>query len=133
MMKTKFEERLSLLQSAHEELTTRSNEKVCLGNGVYDRYKYPVLTANHSPLFWRYDLNAKSNPHLMERFGINAVLNAGAIKFNNKYLVIARVEGSNRKSFFAVAESENGIDNFRFWDYPVQMPETENPDTNIYD
>jgi 4-O-beta-D-mannosyl-D-glucose phosphorylase len=133
MMKTNFEERLALLQSVHEELVTRHNEKNCLGNGIYDRYKYPILTANHSPLFWRYDLNYNSNPYLMERFGINAVLNAGAIKWNNKYLVIARVEGSNRKSFFAVAESENGIDNFRFWDYPVQMPETENPDTNIYD
>ncbi|MEP6746400.1 MAG: glycosidase [Bacteroidota bacterium] len=132
-MKSKFEERLALLQSVHEELVTRHNEKLYPGNGIYDRYKNPILTANHSPLFWRYDLHYKSNPYLMERFGINAALNAGAIKLNNKYLVIARVEGANRKSFFAVAESENGIDNFRFWDYPVQMPETENPDTNIYD
>ena len=133
MMRTNFEKRLALLQSAHEELATRSNELAGQGNEVYDRYKFPVLTAGHTPLFWRYDLNYDSNPYLMERFGINAVLNAGAIKWNNKYLVIARVEASNRKSFFAVAESENGIDNFRFWDYPVQMPETEDPDTNIYD
>jgi 4-O-beta-D-mannosyl-D-glucose phosphorylase len=133
MMKKNFEKRLALLQSVHEELVTRNNEIASPGNGIYDRYKYPVLTAAHSPLFWRYDLNYHSNPYLMERFGINAVLNAGAIKWKDKYLVMPRVEGSNRKSFFAVAESENGIDNFRFWDYPVQMPETENPDTNIYD
>jgi 4-O-beta-D-mannosyl-D-glucose phosphorylase len=133
MMRTNFDKRLTLLQAEYEALVTRHNEPAGLGNGIYDRYKYPVLTAAHSPLFWRYDLNYNSNPYLMERFGINAVMNAGAIKLNNKYLVIARVEGSSRKSFFAVAESKNGIDNFTFWDYPVQMPETENPDTNIYD
>jgi 4-O-beta-D-mannosyl-D-glucose phosphorylase len=132
-MKTNFEKRLALLQSEHQELVTRRNEKAGLGNGIYDRYKFPVLTAAHSPLSWQYDLNYKSNPHLMVRFGINAVLNAGAIKWNNKYLIIARVEGWNRKSFFSVAESENGIDNFTFWDYPIQMPESEDPDTNIYD
>ncbi len=132
-MRKDFEKRLALLQNAYELLLTRSNEKASPGNGIYDRYKYAILTAGHAPLFWRYDLNFDSNPWLMERFGINAVLNAGAIKFNNKYLVIARVEGSNRKSFFAVAESDNGIDNFHFWDYPVTMPETENPDTNVYD
>jgi 4-O-beta-D-mannosyl-D-glucose phosphorylase len=133
MMKTNFEKRLTFLQSAYDELITRKNEKTGPGNGIYDRYKHPILTADHAPLFWRYDLNYSSNPYLMERFGINAVMNAGAIKFNNKYLVIARVEASNRKSFFAVAESNNGIDNFTFWDYPVQMPETADPDTNIYD
>jgi len=133
MMRTNFKKRLALLRSAHERLLSRPNEQAEPGNGIYDRYKYPILTAGHTPLFWRYDLNAESNPYLMERFGINAVMNAGAIKWNNKYLVIGRVEGSDRKSFFAVAESENGIDNFRFWDYPIEMPETENPDTNIYD
>lgn len=128
-----FEKRLQSLQFAHEVLLSRSNKKEELGNGVYDRYKYPVLTAQHTPLFWRYDLNSKTNPYLSERFGINAVLNAGAIKLNGKYILVARVEGVDRKSFFAVAESPNGIDNFQFWDFPVTMPQTNNPDTNIYD
>ena len=132
-MKTKFINRLEQLESAHQKLLNEPNEPVSESNGVYQRYKNPVLTAQHTPLFWRYDLNAGTNPYLMERFGINAVLNAGAIKFNDKYIVVARVEGTDRKSFFAIAESDNGIDNFRFWDYPVIMPETENPDTNIYD
>jgi 4-O-beta-D-mannosyl-D-glucose phosphorylase len=92
-----------------------------------------VLTAAHAPLIWRYDFNKESNPWLMERIGINAVFNAGAMFFNNKYIVVARVEGYDRKSFFAIAESENGIDNFRFWDFPVVLPETEDPDTNVYD
>lgn len=132
-MHKKFIKRLEQLESAYQKLVSEPNEPVNESNGVYQRYKNPVLTAKHTPLFWRYDLNADTNPYLMERFGINAVLNAGAIKFNDKYIVIARVEGTDRKSFFAVAESENGIDNFRFWDYPVIMPETENPDTNVYD
>ncbi len=132
-MQTKFINRLEQLESAHQKLLNEPNEPVSESNGIYQRYKNPVLTAQHTPLFWRYDLNAGTNPYLMERFGINAVLNAGAIKFNDKYIVIARVEGTDRKSFFAIAESDNGIDNFRFWDYPVIMPETENPDTNVYD
>jgi len=132
-MNKKFIKRLAQLESAHQKLLGESNEAVKESNGVYRRYKNPVLTAAHTPLFWRYDLNAETNPYLMERFGINAVLNAGAIKFNDKYIVVARVEGTDRKSFFAVAESLNGIDNFRFWDYPMVMPETENPDTNVYD
>jgi 4-O-beta-D-mannosyl-D-glucose phosphorylase len=132
-MKGDFFDRLTSLEKKHEQLLSRANEKAEAGNGIFDRYKYPVLTAQHTPLFWRYDLNAATNPYLMERFGINAVLNAGAIKWNDKYLVIARVEASDRKSFFAVAESPNGIDNFRFWDYPVNMPETNIPDGNIYD
>ena len=130
-MQTKFINRLEQLESAHQKLLNEPNEPVSESNGVYQRYKNPVLTAQHTPLFWRYDLNAGTNPYLMERFGINAVLNAGAIKFNDKYIVVARVEGTDRKSFFAIAESDNGIDNFRFWDYPVIMPETENPDTNM--
>jgi 4-O-beta-D-mannosyl-D-glucose phosphorylase len=109
------------------------NRKREEGNGIFDRYENPILTAAHTPLTWRYDLNIKTNPFMMERFGINAVLNAGAIKWNGKYLVVARVEGNDRKSFFAIAESANGIDHFRFWDYPVIMPETEVPDTNTYD
>lgn len=128
-----FKKRLQALQQAHDKLIRQPNEMEELGNGVYERYQYPVLTAHHAPLTWRYDFNPETNPFLMERFGMNAVMNAGAIKFNGKYAVIARVEGIDRKSFFAVAESDNGIDNFRFWDRPVTMPETENPSANIYD
>src|SRR5665811_997603 len=100
---------------------------------IRDRYKYPVLTGEHAPLFWKYDLNQETNLHLMERFGIHAAFNAGAMKYNGKYILAVRVEGNDRKSFFAIAESPNGVDNFRFWDYPVTMPETETPDTNVYD
>jgi 4-O-beta-D-mannosyl-D-glucose phosphorylase len=128
-----FEQRREMLESAYDKLIHRSNELVEESNGVYYRYKYPILTAGHTPVFWRYDLDEQSNPYLMERFGINAVLNAGAIKLNDKYYIVARIEGLDRKSFFAVAESDNGVDNFVFWDYPVVMPETETPDTNIYD
>jgi 4-O-beta-D-mannosyl-D-glucose phosphorylase len=132
-MSSPFQKRLQSLINEHESLLTRANKKEPLGNGVYSRYQYPVLTAAHTPLYWRYDLNERSNPHLMERFGINAVFNAGAIKLDEKYLVVARVEGADRKSFFAVAESANGVDNFRFWDNPITLPETQNPDTNVYD
>jgi len=132
-MKTNFNNRLVLLQSAYNTLLQRPNEKAVTGNGIFDRYRFPVLTAGHAPLFWRYDLNPASNQYLMERICINAVMNAGAIKWKNKYLVVARVEGSDRKSFFAIAESDNGVDHFRFWDTPVVMPETSIPDTNIYD
>lgn len=132
-MKGDFFRRLAMLEKSHEALLGRPNERAENGNGIFDRYRYPVLTAQHTPLFWRYDLDAKTNPFLMERFGINAVMNAGAIKWNDRYLVVARVEARDRKSFFAIAESPNGIDNFRFWDYPVNMPETAEPDTNIYD
>jgi 4-O-beta-D-mannosyl-D-glucose phosphorylase len=128
-----FEKRLNQLQEAQRLLTNQPNEITGIGNGVFDRYKYPVLTAAHTPLSWRYDLDMATNPHLMERFGINAVFNAGAIKLNGKYLMVARVEGADRKSFFAVAESPDGINNFTFWDYPVELPETEEPDTNVYD
>lgn len=134
-MQKNFYSRLDAMEKAHQALTERKNEKLSAenGNGIVDRYRYPVLTASHTPLFWRYDLNPETNPFLLQRFGINAVLNAGAIKWNNKYLLVARVEGADRKSFFAVAESPNGIDQFRFWEYPLQMPETSEPDTNIYD
>jgi 4-O-beta-D-mannosyl-D-glucose phosphorylase len=132
-MSSIFFNRLNELEKHHHQLIKRSNEKKEPGNGVFERYKNPILTAQHTPLFWRYDLSPDSNPHLMERFGINAVLNAGAIKWNDKYLIIARVEAADRKSFFAVAESANGIDNFKFWDYPIVMPETDTPDTNVYD
>jgi 4-O-beta-D-mannosyl-D-glucose phosphorylase len=132
-MDKNFLMRLEMLEKAHEELVNRTNERAAEDNGIYCRYKNPVLTNRHAPLIWRYDLNAETNPFLMERIGINSVLNAGAIKLNGKYYLIARVEGTDRKSFFAVAESNNGIDGFRFWDYPVLMPQTEVEDTNIYD
>jgi 4-O-beta-D-mannosyl-D-glucose phosphorylase len=132
-MKDLFEKRLKKLKKNHEELLSQKNEMREDNNGIFNRYKYPVLTAEHTPLFWRYDLDKKNNPFLMERFGVNAVFNATAIKWKNKYIVLARVESINRKSFFAIAESDNGVDNFRFWDYPVNMPETDQPDTNIYD
>lgn len=132
-MQHAFNKRLEQLERSYEKLVRIDNELMEEDNGIYQRYKNPVLTAAHTPLFWRYDLNFNSNPHLMERFGINAVFNSGAIKWQDKYLLIARVEGSDRKSFFAVAESENGIDNFRFWNYPCVIPEIEEPDTNIYD
>lgn len=132
-MYKKFTKRLEQLESAYQKLVSEANEPLKESNGIYQRYKNPVLTAQHTPLFWRYDLNKDTNPYLMERFGINAVLNAGAIKFNDKYVLVARVEGADRKSFFAVAESANGIDNFKFWDYPISMPETADPDTNVYD
>ncbi len=130
---TEFKKRLNQLYNNYEQLITKPNKKQDLGNGIFDRYQYPVLTAAHAPVFWRYDLNPQTNPYLMERFGINAAFNAGAIKWNGKYLLVARVEGWDRKSFFAVAESPNGIDNFTFWDYPVDLPETGEPDTNVYD
>lgn len=128
-----FEKRLHQLKEAHKELISRPNEISGIGNGVFDRYTNPVLTAAHTPLFWRYDLNRETNPFLVERFGINAVFNAGAIKLNDKYLMVARVEGADRKSFFAVAESPDGVSNFTFWEYPVDLPETDEPDTNVYD
>jgi 4-O-beta-D-mannosyl-D-glucose phosphorylase len=132
-MSSAFRERLEDLHQAHKQLVTRVNNKIKGGNGIYERYEYPVLTAAHTPLAWRYDFDPKTNPYLMERFGINAVFNAGAMKWNGKYLLMARVEGSDRKSFFAIAESSDGINNFTFWDMPVVIPETNEPDTNIYD
>jgi 4-O-beta-D-mannosyl-D-glucose phosphorylase len=132
-MRKNFQQRLQHLEDVYNKLINLNNKPKTESNGVYTRYINPVLTAQHVPIFWKYDLNEKSNPFLMERFGINAVLNAGAIKWNNKYLLIARVEGADRKSFFAIAESSNGIDHFKFLDYPVVIPETDEPDTNIYD
>jgi 4-O-beta-D-mannosyl-D-glucose phosphorylase len=132
-MTREFEERLSALENAYHELITKPNEVAGIGNGIYNRYINAILTAAHAPVFWKYDLNPQTNPYLMERFGINAAFNAGAIKWEGKYLLMARVEGTDRKSFFAIAESPNGVDNFVFWDKPIVMPETNEPDTNIYD
>jgi len=134
MDKTQFEPRLRQLQAQHDALIRRKNEiDPAWCNGLLERYQYPVLTAEHAPLFWRYDLNPATNPYLMERMGMNAAFNPGAMFFNGKFILMVRAEGADRKSFFAVAESDNGIDNFRFWDYPVVMPETDDPDTNVYD
>ena len=129
----RYDNRLHILTKEYDELISRENEKILPGNGVFERYKYPILTADHPPLEWRYDFNPETNPYLRERCGITAVFNAGAIKFNGKYLVMARVEGHDRKSFFAIAESPNGIDNFRFWEYPVQLPDLYPEETNVYD
>lgn len=128
-----FQEKLHDLLHAHEALIKRTNEPQLEDNGIYTRWKNPVVTAAHTPIFWRYDLDPGTNPHLMERLGINAAFNSGAIYLDGKYLLVVRVEGYDRKSFFAVAESPNGVDRFRFWDYPVVMPETGTPDTNVYD
>ena len=114
-------------------LLSRKNEKTDFYNGIYDRWKYPVLTRDHAPLIWRYDLDPKTNPHFMERLGINAVLNSGAIELDGKFYLVARVEGSDRKSFFAVAESDSPVDGFRFWDKPVELPDTCPEETNVYD
>lgn len=127
-----FEERKAFVEKEYESLVTAKNE-VIEGNGVYCRYNNPVITAAMIPPFWKYDYNKATNPFFEERIGVNATLNSGAIKFNGKYVLVVRVEGADRKSFFAVAESPNGIDNFRFWDHPITMPETDNPATNIYD
>lgn len=116
-----------------ERLLSRKNEMISKSNGVFNRYKHPVLTAGHVPFNWRYDVNPNTNRYMMERIQVNAVMNSGAIKWGSKYVLVVRVEGADRKSFFAVAESPNGIDNFRFWDYPLVMPEGEEPDVNVYD
>jgi 4-O-beta-D-mannosyl-D-glucose phosphorylase len=125
--------RPDLLIREYESLITRKNEKLADTEGIYERYRYPILTAAHVPVYWKYDTDTDTNPHCMQRIGINSVFNAGAIKLKNKYILAARVEGWDRKSFFAIAESPNGVDNFRFWERPVTMPENEDPDINVYD
>lgn len=126
------QERAAELQKEYNELIAQSNKPTNY-NGVIQRYLNPVVTAAHTPLFWRYDLNPQTNPFMMERLGVNAAFNSGAIEFNDKFTLVIRVEGVDRKSFFAVADSANGIDNFRFWDYPILLPETADPDVNVYD
>jgi 4-O-beta-D-mannosyl-D-glucose phosphorylase len=129
-----FQERKSALEKQHKTLLEQKNEpQEIVGNGIYERYKSPVVTAAHIPLNWRFDFNENTNPFLQERIGVNAAFNAGAMKWNGKYLLAVRVEGIDRKSFFAIAESPNGIDNFKFWDKPCVIPQTEEPDTNVYD
>ena len=129
----RYNNRLHILKKEHESLISRKNKMIFSENGIFERYKYPILTAAHTPLEWRYDLNPETNPYLMERIGVNATMNSGAIKWNGKYLMIVRVEGNDRKSFFAIAESPNGIDNFRFWEYPIHLPDTDPSETNVYD
>ncbi|MBE5802409.1 MAG: glycosidase [Clostridiales bacterium] len=120
-------------KAIQEKLYAEKNQKSEAYNGIFDRWMYPVLTAAHVPIEWQYDLDADTNPFFMKRLGINAVFNAGAMKLNGKYCVVARVEGWDRKSFFAVAESDNGVDGFRFWDEPVLLPDTCPEETNVYD
>jgi 4-O-beta-D-mannosyl-D-glucose phosphorylase len=133
MKSTEFKTRLKELQSTHDTFLNRRNRPQKDGNGIFDRYENPVLTAAHTPLAWRYDFNPKTNPHLMTRLGVNCVFNVGAIELDGKVHLMARVEGWDRKSFFAVAESSNGIDRFRFRDYPIRMPELDDKETNLYD
>ena len=117
----------------YNRLLARKNQKSSFYNGVFDRYENPVLTREHIPLTWKYDLNPDTNPYFMERLGVNAVMNSGAIELNGKFYLVARIEGNDRKSFFGVAESENGIDGFHFWDYPILLPDTCKEETNVYD
>ena len=128
-----FNERYYIEKEKYDRLVARKNIKSDFHNGIYDRWEYPVLTNEHIPLTWKYDLNPETNPYFMERLGVNAVFNAGAIELNGKYYLIARIEGNDRKSFFGVAESDNGIDGFKFWDYPILLEDTCKEETNVYD
>ena len=131
---TIFDKRKTAIEKKFQQLITKKNEPLStVGNGIFDRYKNPVVTRNHAPIEWRYDLNEATNPFFMERIGINATFNAGAMKWGDKYILAVRVEGVDRKSFFAIAESPNGVDNFQFWDKPCVIPQTDEPDTNVYD
>ena len=131
--KEQFEAQLAELVKKQEALLDKPNPKTDFYNGIYDRYENPVLTAAHAPILWRYDLDYSTNPNLQERLGVNAVMNSGAIYLNGKYCLVARVESSDRKSFFAVAESDKPTEGFRFRDYPVQLPDTCPEETNVYD
>jgi 4-O-beta-D-mannosyl-D-glucose phosphorylase len=133
MSRIDFDNRLKELVREYQATINRKNTPLPCGNGIYERFEYPVLTKDHIPLLWKYDLDYETNPWLMERNGVNCVFNAGAVELDGRICLVARVEGNDRKSFFAVAESENGIDGFRFRDYPVVLPETEDPDVNVYD
>ncbi len=126
-------EQVKELLEKHEQYLNIKNEPVAESTGIFQRYKNPVITNKHAPIFWRYDLNPQTNPFLMERQGVNSAFNAGAIAFNGKFCLVVRTEGYDRKSFFAVAESPNGVDNFRFWNHPITLPEADEPDTNVYD
>jgi len=133
MNKEQFTAKVNRLFADHQKFISTPNEKLPTTNGIFHRYAHPVVSRDHAPVYWRFDLNYDSNPNLLERIGVNCTFNSGAIKLDDKYYLMVRVEGLDRKSFFAVAESPNGIDNFKFWDYPVVMPETDEPETNVYD
>lgn len=133
MTRLEFDQKLSDLLRKHGELIARKNAPAHGGNGVFDRWVYPIITAAHTPILWRYDLDYETNPHLMERMAINSTFNAGAIELDGKIILVVRVEGADRKSFFGVAESATGVDGFKFRDYPIVMPETDQPDVNVYD
>jgi 4-O-beta-D-mannosyl-D-glucose phosphorylase len=128
-----FKKKVRRLFIEQEKLLRKKNTPAKKTNGVFQRYNNPILTADHVPISWRYDLSYKTNPFLMERLGVNATFNSGAMEFNGIFVLVVRVEGVDRKSFFAIAESPNGVDNFRFWKYPLQLPETNDPDINVYD
>ena len=128
-----FEENKAMVMKRYEEIVNRKNVKSDFYNGIYDRYEYPVLTRDHIPPFWKFDMNPETNPYFMERLGVNCAFNAGAIELDGKFYLVARVEGNDRKSFFAVAESDNGIDGFRFWDYPILLDDVCPEETNVYD
>jgi 4-O-beta-D-mannosyl-D-glucose phosphorylase len=131
---SEFQTRLNALVDRHEALLARPNSTAPdWYNGLFERYDNPVLTCEHTPLFWRYDLDARTNPGLIERLGVNAVFNPGALRLGDKIYLMCRVEGYDRKSFFSVAESETGVDGFRFWPHPVHIPDAEAPDVNLYD
>lgn len=132
-MSSLFNENYAKVMKKYEDTINRRNVKSDFYNGIYDRYEYPVLTRDHIPPFWKYDMNPETNPYFMERLGVNAVFNAGAIELNGKFYLVARVEGNDRKSFFAVAESDNGIDGFKFWDYPILLDDVCPEETNVYD
>jgi 4-O-beta-D-mannosyl-D-glucose phosphorylase len=133
MERQQFDEKVRRLFEDYRELVSRRNQKKDRGNGIFDRYIYPVLTRDHTPPFWRYDLNYDTNPHLMTRLGINTTFNAAAIKLDGRYCLVVRTEGFDVKSFFAVAESPNGIDQWKFRDFPIVMPAADNPEKNVYD
>ncbi len=133
MDEQQFEQRWQQLNLEYERLIRRKNEEIASANGIYSRFKYPVITRDHIPPFWRFDFNYATNPNLLERLGVNVTFNAGAMMLNGKVILVVRVEGYDRKSFFAIAESESGVDRFKFWDYPIVMPQTDPPETNVYD
>ena len=133
MERLKFDVNVRQLFDDYQKLVSRKNRKRGRGNGIFDRYVYPALTREHIPPFWRYDLNYETNPHLMTRLGVNTAFNAGAIKHDGRYVMVVRTEGFDVKSFFALAESPNGIDNWKFRDHPIVLPVTEDPEMNVYD
>jgi len=133
MDKNTFDKQVKKILKDHEALINRKNEICNSGNGIYNKYKHPIITGEHAPIIWQYDLDYNSNPLLLQRIGINAAFNSGAILLNGRFLMVVRVEGWDRKSFFAVAESPDGIDKWKFWDYPINLPDIDSEETNVYD